>query len=144
MVFPHFKQTQHKSCGPTCLYIISSYYQKEYSKRFINDLCPVSTKGVSLAKLCNSAQKIGFSTTAVRGSLRIFNKANLPCIALLNGNHYVVVYGLEQGKVFVSDPANGLMSYPRSVFISMWYNAKTASGGIALLLTPKIQKLPKT
>ncbi|MEL7004701.1 MAG: peptidase domain-containing ABC transporter, partial [Bacteroidota bacterium] len=61
------------------------------------------------------------------------------CIAHWNKNHYVVVYKITRDKVFISDPAHGLLSYTQPDFLKHWIGENTDTSteeGIALLLEP--------
>ncbi|MEM7382385.1 MAG: peptidase domain-containing ABC transporter, partial [Bacteroidota bacterium] len=78
-----------------------------------------------------------------------FNKlkeAPLPLIVHWNGIHFVVVYKIHKDKVYVSDPAHGLITYSKKEFLSNWIDAEAQDDtkeGIVLLLevTPRFKEL---
>src|SRR5690606_29116027 len=67
------------------------------------------------------------------------NDVPLPCIIHWEMAHFVVVYKIRNDKVYVSDPAYGLIVYKKEDFINRWigYNADASTEeGISLLLEP--------
>lgn len=133
--FPHEYQMDAKDCGPACLKIIAKYYGKYYSLQYLRDLCGITREGVSLLDLSYAADKIGLRTISVKISFaELVQKATLPCIIHWNRSHFIVVYKINKHKVFVSDPAKGLLSYSHEDFISKWYTEEDS--GVLLLLEP--------
>jgi ATP-binding cassette subfamily B protein len=47
--------------------------------------------------------------------------ACFPCVIHWKNNHFVVVYKITKNKLYVSDPAKGLVSYNYKEFIKGWY-----------------------
>ena len=134
MNFPHYIQNESKSCGAVCLYNISQFFELPYSFEYLKRKCEINKKGVSLLKLCETAELIGISSIAVKISFASLTKVKLPIIALLNKSHYIVVYKISKDKIYISDPANGLIVFKRKDFIKQWYINKAE--GIAVLLEP--------
>lgn len=133
-------------CGPTCLRMIAKHYGRSISLEKLQKLSETTRSGSSLQGVADAAEKIGFRTLGVKID---FNKlkedAPLPCIAHWNQNHFVVVYKIRKGVVYVADPGHGLLKYSAQEFISHWIgnNAnETTEEGIALLLepTPKLKQ----
>lgn len=62
----------------------------------------------------------------------------LPCIIHWNQNHFVVVYKIAHGKVYVADPGKGMIHYSMAEFASHWTtdSNEAQATGIALLLEP--------
>lgn len=62
----------------------------------------------------------------------------LPCIIHWYQRHFVVVYKIHRDKVFVADPAAGLITYTKEEFKKGWLSAKEngREEGVALLLEP--------
>lgn len=136
MDFPIYKQKQ-KECGPACLYMIARYYGKKHGIGDLKRLAGNTKDGSTLMGLSRAAEQIGFKTDGVmiRYS-RLAHNSNLPCIVYINASHYVVVYRIKAGKVYLSDPANGsLMIYSKKTFLQVWAG-KGRDYGVALLLEP--------
>jgi ATP-binding cassette subfamily B protein len=137
--FPFYKQPDGKDCGPTCLRIIAKHYNKSIPLPQIRTLAETTREGSGLLGLSNAAEALGFRTLGVKINFNtLLADAPLPCIVHWNKNHYVVVYNIDKaGKVYVSDPAYGLITYSKAEFIKYWIgeNAhENTEEGIALIL----------
>lgn len=140
--FPNYKQPDSKDCGPTCIKIVSKYYGKNISVQELRKLSETTREGSSLLSLSDTAEKIGFRTLGVKISLEKLKEAPLPCILHWNENHYVVLFKIKKDKLYLSDPAHGLLDYSKSEFLEKWIGKNTTekdAEGIALLIetTPK-------
>ncbi|MBE0423713.1 MAG: peptidase domain-containing ABC transporter [Lutibacter sp.] len=137
--FPHYKQTEAKDCGPTCIKIIAKYYGKIINTQQLRTLSETTREGSSLLGLSEAVEKMGFRSLGVKLTFIKLLEASLPCIVHWNKNHYVVVYKIKKGVVYISDPAHGLISYTKDEFIKHWIgnNAdENTEEGIALLVEP--------
>jgi ATP-binding cassette subfamily B protein len=137
--FPHYKQTEAKDCGPTCIKIIAKYYGKIINTQQLRALSETTREGSSLLGLSEAVEKMGFRSLGVKLTFVKLLEASLPCIVHWNKNHYVVVYKIKTGVVYISDPAHGLISYTKDEFIKHWIgnNAdEKTEEGIALLVEP--------
>jgi ATP-binding cassette subfamily B protein len=140
--FPHYIQIDSQDCGPTCLKIISKYYNKSLNIQVIRILSETTREGSKLINISDAAEKIGFRTLGIKISNNKILEAPLPCILHWNKNHYVVLYKIKKGIYYISDPAIGLINYNQEEFLKFWIgnNAnETTEEGIALLLEPKPQ-----
>lgn len=135
--FPFYKQPDFKDCGPTCLKIISKYYNKNISVQELRALSETTREGSSLLSLSQSAENIGLRTLSVKISLESLSEVNLPCILHWNKNHFVVLYKIKKDKFYISDPAHGLLKYTRKEFLEYWIGknaTEETEEGIVLLL----------
>ncbi len=135
--FIHYRQADHKDCGPTCLKIIAKYYGKTINIQELRDYSETTREGSNLLFLGDAAEKIGFRTLGVKLSVQRLEEAPLPCILHWNKDHYVVLYKIKKGKYYISDPAFGLLEYNKEEFVKFWIgnNADdTTKEGIALLI----------
>jgi len=141
--FPFYKQLDMKDCGPTCLRIVSKYYGKIYSIDFLREKASITQQGSSLGGIAEAAEVIGMHTLGANLTFEsLSNEAPLPCIAHWRQRHFVVVYKIEKKKVYVSDPAHGLITYSKDEFIDGWIPNKqkhTDAEGTVLLLEPTAQ-----
>jgi ATP-binding cassette subfamily B protein len=136
--FPFFKQYDAMDCGPSCLRMISAFYGKPYSLQKLRELAHISREGVSLLGLSDAAEAIGFRTIGARITIEQLYEAPKPCVVHWDQDHFVVVYKLKKGKVFVADPAFGLVEYSETEFKKHWL-ATVRHGeqkGICLLFDP--------
>jgi len=137
--FPFYKQPDIKDCGPTSLRIISKYYGKAIPLQQIRNLSETTREGSSLLGLSDAAENLGFRSLGVQVDFcTLLEEVPLPCIVHWNKHHFVVVYKIDKtGKIYISDPSYGLITYEKQEFIKFWIgeNAdENTKEGIALLL----------
>ena len=138
-MFPHYTQTESKDCGPTCIRIIAKYYGKNIYTQQARNLSETTREGSSLLGLSEASEKFGFHTLGIKTTYAQLKEATLPCIIHWNKNHYVVLYKFKKDKIYVSDPAHGLLTYTQEEFLKFWIgnNAdENTQEGIALLIDP--------
>lgn len=137
--FPHYKQTESKDCGPTCIKIVARHFGKTIHVQTLRDLSETTREGSSLLGLSEAAEKIGFHTIGVKLNFKKLEEAPLPCIVHWNKEHFVVVYKIKKDEIYLSDPAHGLLKYTKEKFLQHWigHNTdETTEEGIALLIEP--------
>jgi len=125
-------------CGPTCIRMIAAFYGKSYSLQKLRQLAHITREGVSLLGLSEAAEAIGFRTIGARITFEQLFQAPKPCVVHWDQEHFVVVYKLRKGKVYVADPAFGLVEYTEDEFKKHWL-ATVRHGeekGICLLFDP--------
>ena len=131
--FPSYIQHDQMDCGPACLKIIAKYYGKTLSMKYLRDLCYITREGVSLLDIGKAAECIGLTTLALKVKFEdLKNKMPFPLIAHWKQSHFIVVYKISKKKVFVSDPALGLISYSYKDFQQGW-ELSNGIGGIMLV-----------
>lgn len=138
--FPFFHQYDAMDCGPTCLKMIAQYHGRTFSLERLRELCRISKEGVSMLGISMAAENIGFKTLGVHINFnQLKDEVPMPCIVHWKQNHFVVVYRIKRGKVYVADPAHGLIKYDIKEFLSCWISTKNDDKpeGIALLLEPQ-------
>ncbi len=134
--FPYERQMDAKDCGPACIKIVAKYYGKYYSLQYLRDLCGITREGVSLLDISYATEKVGLRNLSVKARLSdLIDKVLLPCIVHWNDDHFVVVYKATKNKIYVSDPAKGLISYSHQDFKEKWYK-KSDNIGVVMLLEP--------
>lgn len=132
--FPWEFQMDAKDCGPACLKIIAKYYGKYYSLQYLRDLCGITREGVSFLDISYAAEKIGLRTVSVKATIEnLTNRIPLPCIIHWDEDHFIVVYQTKNDKVYVSDPAKGLLSYTIEEFKERWYKEGEEFGMLMVL-----------
>ncbi len=137
--FPHYQQHDQMDCGPTCLRMIAAFYGKHYSLERLREKSFITRLGVSMLGISEAAEKIGFRTMGVQISFQqLLEDAPLPCIVHWNQQHFVVVYRMAKGQVWVADPGAGKVKYTQEEFCNCWQSNKKEgkATGIALLLEP--------
>jgi ATP-binding cassette, subfamily B, bacterial len=133
--FPFYPQLYTSDCGPACLRMIARHHGRHYRQEFLRERSFLTRQGVSLLGLGDAASAIGMRSLAVRIPFdKLKRDAPLPCIAHWRQNHFVVVHGIEPGKVRVADPGRGLITYSEREFMEGW--APAGDRGLVLLLEP--------
>lgn len=127
-------------CGPTCIKIISKYYGVDIDTNSIIRISGILRSGVSVSNLVSASEKIGYRSIPVNVEFSALEKdVPLPCIAYIGKLHYVVVYKIHKGYVYVSDPAYGLIKYNFKEFCDLWILSTSLekNKGILVLLEPR-------
>lgn len=133
--FPSYRQLDEMDCGTTCLRIIAKYHGRIFSKQFIDKKAYKGKSGVNLLNLSDSADIIGFRSMSIKCNYELLLKEQPdPFIAHWNGDHFIVVYKITKKKVYVSDPAKGLLVFTKDQFCKGWYNKDYDNEGIALIM----------
>lgn len=135
--FPHYKQYDEMDCGPTCLYIICKYYGKIFSLDFLRQLARTTRLGSSLLGISEAAEKLGLRTIGAKlGYDDLLNDVSFPCIGYWHQRHFIVIYKVTQKKVYVSDPAFGLIKYSKEEFLKGWGADNGQGVVLSLSVTP--------
>jgi ATP-binding cassette subfamily B protein len=136
-------------CGPACLHAIAKHYGRSLSLQSLREWCYANRNGVTLLGIADAAERIGFRTMGVRTTFeKLSDKAVLPCIVHWRQSHFVTVYKIKvrkykngyKGKVYVSDPAFGLVAYSVDEFLDGWLSARIEDDdkGMVLMIAPTI------
>lgn len=124
-------------CGPACLRMIAKYYGKNFSLPFLREKSFIDREGVSLLGISYAAEAIGFRTMSVKVPFKqILEEDVVPFIAHWRQNHFLVVYKVTKNKVWIADPAHGLVKLTKQEFCDGWISDQEdeVGYGIALLL----------
>ncbi len=136
--FPFQLQFDEMDCGPTCLSMIFRYYGKHIPMSKIREKAHFSRDGTNMLNMSNLAEALGMKTLAVRVTIeQLINDLPLPCIAHYNLNHFIIIYKITENRVFVADPAFGLIDYSKEEFLKSWVSLP-GEQGILLLLEPSL------
>lgn len=135
MSFPFVKQPDAMDCGPSCLKMIAGFYKKTFSLETLRKKCFITKEGVSFLSLSEAADSIGFRTLGVKIPFtKIQESVPLPCIVHWRQKHFVVVYKLKKDKIYVADPALGLLVYSHEEFIKGWSGTIVDGQPVGLVL----------
>lgn len=134
--FVFYKQTDNMACGATCLRMVAKHYKKHYNLKELIAISQTTREGVNLLSISEAAEKIGFRSLGAKVPFdKLIEDAPLPCIAHWNQNHFVVIYKIKKQKIFIADPAHGLLVYTKDEFIKQWVS-DGKDEGVLLLLEP--------
>ena len=101
--------------------------------------CTRRRDGTSLAGITRGAAELGLEARSVRASKSKLDELPLPAIVHWEGNHWVVLYAVDDRHVRVADPARGLRRIPRAEFLEKWT-------GYASLIRPteRLAQMPES
>jgi ATP-binding cassette subfamily B protein len=139
MSFPFVKQPDAMDCGPACLKMVAGFYKKNFSLETIRKKCFITREGVSFLGLSEAADNLGFRTVGVRIPFEMLvDNAPLPAIVHWRQKHFVVVIKIKNDKVWVADPAVGIIKYSRENFTRNWASTITDEkpSGLVLIIEP--------
>jgi ATP-binding cassette subfamily B protein len=134
--FPFYQQTNETNCGPACLRMIFKYYGKTYTEQYLSEIAHVSDKGTTMLELFDAAESLGFKPEGWETDFQnLSENINLPCIAYWKPNHFVVVYKIENSKIYVADPRDSLRVYDKNEFCNLWEDPKDNGEKTGYILT---------
>src|SRR6266851_4838846 len=116
----HIAQIDEMDCGAASLGMICRHFGRMVSLARIRQLCHTATDGTSLKALCRAATELGLAARALKVSLRNLPLMPLPAIVHWEGNHWMVLYDVDEAHVKVADPALGHRRIPRHEFEQKW------------------------
>ena len=124
------KQHDERDCGAACLSMIANYHGLNHPISKYRDLTKTDRNGANLYGLVDAAQKIGFDAEALSGDMNELldginnDEISFPFVAHVITEdamlHFVVVFGLKNGKFTVGDPAKGKIKYTIEEFDGFW------------------------
>lgn len=128
------KQHDIKDCGAACLASVSAHYGLKMPIAKIRQLCHTDTRGTNVLGLIQGLEELGFNAKGVKGGVDALPDIPLPAIAHVVVNqqyhHFVVIYKVTKGKVFVMNPDYGkIEEYTIEEFSKTWT-------GVLVLLEP--------
>ena len=132
--FPFFRQLDYRDCGPTCLRMVAKFHGKTFSREFLRDKAGITRMGVTMAGIADAAEAIEMRTLGMRIALEsLITEAPTPFIVPWRQKHFVVVNKTTKDKIYVADPAQGLLEYNHQDFLEAWTTAQDKTGFVLLL-----------
>src|SRR5438874_1179749 len=116
----HITQIDEMDCGAASLGMICRHFGRKVSLARIRQLCHTATDGTSLKAITRAASELGLAARALKVSLRNLPMMPLPAIVHWEGNHWIVLYDVNEQFVRVADPALGLRKISRREFEAKW------------------------
>jgi uncharacterized protein len=126
-----YLQKYDYSCGSAALASLLTYHYKRptreddvFQRMFaVGDQAQIRREGFSLLDMKKYLGSIGLHSDGFEVSLDKLAEIKLPAITLIETNgykHFVIIKGVEGGRVLIGDPAKGTYAQDRSIFESRW------------------------
>jgi uncharacterized protein len=127
------RQQYDFSCGSAALSTLLTHHynlavteDKVFEQMFLNgDQSKIRVEGFSLLDMKRYLEALGFQADGFEEPLGKLVTASLPAIVLINQsgyNHFVVIKGVQDGRVLIGDPAGGARAMSQAAFESIWVN----------------------
>jgi ATP-binding cassette subfamily B protein len=118
--FPHVRQFDEMDCGAACLAMVCRYYGRRVSLSRIRKVVHTRREGTSLRALCQGASELGLAARSVKVSRSKLADLPMPAILHWRGNHWVVLYDVDERQARLADPAEGLSNVSLAELDEKW------------------------
>jgi ABC-type bacteriocin/lantibiotic exporters, contain an N-terminal double-glycine peptidase domain len=125
------KQVNQSWCGLACLSMVTKYFGGEIPQDKLLNISGTNVSGTTLLGLYQAANHIGLEAEGLAGNVEELAKLDNPAILhfILEGGlqHYIVYFGMSDGKFVITDPANpaGGISYMDRAELEKLWKSKT-------------------
>lgn len=132
-----FKATLHQrydySCGSAAVATLLSYHygyvvteQSVFEDMYaVGKQDVIRSQGFSMLDIKGYLERHGFAADAFALPLSKLAESGLPALVLVNEKgyyHFVVVKGLQEGRVLIGDPSSGTRAITQEAFNAIWAN----------------------
>ena len=136
--FPWVRQIDEADCGAACVAMLCRAYGHRVSLNFIRHAVGTGQQGTSLRGIKQGGEEVGLRISAIKSSVDRLETLRLPAIIHWEGNHWVVLYRIEDGQVRIADPGRGLRKVGLPEVEERWSGyAATATP------TPRLAEAPR-
>lgn len=119
------------SCGSAALStLLTHHYGRPVTEQVVfeemivrGDRAKIQREGFSLLDMKRYLAAHGYEADGFEAPLEKLQQVGIPAIVLVNENgynHFVVVKGVQEGRVLVGDPAGGTRAMSKTAFEKVW------------------------
>ena len=126
---PTILQMDAAECGAVSLSIILAYYECYLTPSAAREACDVTRDGSKAINIIKAARRLGLDAHGMQLTMETVKYIPAPFIIYWEFNHFLVVEGFSEKRIYLNDPATG----PRTVTYDEFDKSFT---GVAMVLTP--------
>ena len=129
MPLPVVLQGERAECGIACLAMVAGFHGYRSTLRELRSKFRLSLRGMTLRRLRDCAQTLGFACRGVRLEMDELSQIRTPAILHWELDHFVVLKSAKRRSIVVVDPAVGLRRLTHK-------EAGSSFTGVALEVSP--------
>ena len=104
-------QSEEAECGLACLTMLLNYFKANISLNNLRQLYGSTRGGISVSDMISFSRIVGIRLIGqTEIQLKNIESDQIPCIALWENNHFIVITSIDDGKITYNDPNTGRIS----------------------------------